>query len=242
MEIIKLQNPNEAVIKKTVTKNREKENKLKNKKRTAITYFSSHTEISNDASFLKQLRLALNLNRTEASNILGMSVSTIKRYETGISEITTDKLDYFLKCYCVSRIEYMSFKAGKEVSFSKEKLTPKVKVIENNLLRRSYKKIITEEVRAITHLRTIKGLNQQELTTKCGWSRTAISHIENGRIELTEEKLKHILKALEVTLKKFKQYLDSSFDRTFIEKKCIKKILDMDSSKLKSIETILENF
>ena len=31
MEIIKLQNPNEAVIKKTVTKNREKENKLKNK-------------------------------------------------------------------------------------------------------------------------------------------------------------------------------------------------------------------
>ncbi len=197
---------------------------------------------TSDAHFLKNLRLQLDMNRTEASKVLGFSISTLKRYESGISNLSIDKVNYFLERYCISKIDYMSFKAGKEITLSKEKIVQKDKVIENNHLRRSYKKVITDEIQALIHLRKIKEYSQYELTEKCGWHRTTINHIEQGRIELTEDKLKHILKILGFTLKKFKQYLDTSFDRKSVEHKCIKKILELDTEKLKSINAILENF
>jgi len=202
----------------------------------------SHVEIESDAHFLKRLRMNLGLTRTDAKKLLGLSVSSIKRYETGIISISKTKLDQFLEGYCISHREYLDFKMGKETSFATPEIPQKPKVIENNSLRRSYKKLITREVNAITRLRKIKGISQYEASRLCGWHKSSFGHIEQGRIQLTDIKVKHILSALGLTMKSFKEHTNSKLERDKIENDCIQMIRELEDSKLISVQTILKNF
>ena len=201
-----------------------------------------HIEAENDASCLKRLRQNLGFNRTEAQKLLGMSISSIKRYETGVTPLTKSKLEQFLTGYCVNHHEYLNFKVGKETKFLKPKVPQQPQVIKNKNLRRSYKKVITNEARAITRLRRQKGISQCEASRLCGWSRCSIGHIEHGRIELTEKKINHILSCLGITMKKFRAYANIGPERESIEEECIKIIQGLEYKKLSNIHTILKTF
>ncbi len=61
--------------------------------------------------------------------------------------------------------------------------------------RRSYQKIVTKECKVLRSLRRIKKISQDQASAMCGYSRPTIGHIENGRIELSEERLRHIVKS-----------------------------------------------
>ena len=68
--------------------------------------------------------------------------------------------------------------------------------MNENCQRRSYKKIVTKECLAIKALRKFKEISQDEASMLCGYPRSTFGHIENGRIELTEQRIAEITKSL----------------------------------------------
>ena len=93
-----------------------------------------------------------------------------------------------LKALELSAEEYEKILKGKGIGFKK-----KVKTVSLNQDRRSYKRIITKEVRVLKILRLMKNLTQDQASAVCGYSRPSIGHIENGRIEVDLERAKHIV-------------------------------------------------
>ena len=129
-------------------------------------------------------------------------------------------------------------KTGQSVESEKSRTTPKPKVIEHKHLRRSYQKKITKEVLTITRLRKRRKVSQYKASELCGWHRTAVGHIENGRIELTSRKLEALLSTLGYIKKQFNEQLCSEIDRDSIEQQCIRLIEEMEDSKLTSVLSI----
>lgn len=213
-----------------------------NQNTTNIKQHCNKYHPSIDATFLKKLRLSMGLNRSQAAIILSTSVSSIKRYETGALKLSTQKLCSFLERYGVTIAEFNLFKVGALEKFKFDRAITKPDIIRNKTMRRSYQRIITQEIQILIHLRQSLGVSKSDLCKKCGWDKSSIGHIENGRITLTESKLKHILKALKVTKSTFDSYLNSKIDRLSIEKECLTALRLLDDQKLKSIQSILINF
>ena len=160
------------------------ENKNKSNKQTPIS----------DNLVIKKMRLIRDMSRDEAALIFSYSRSSIERIENGRSQLTKDKIHKFVEGYGFKMQDFMNFKLGKvSDNFAPENPVKHVKIIEHNELRRSYKKIITNEVIALKRLRIRQSLNQYQASSKCGWWKGAIGHIEHGRIELHESKIKHIV-------------------------------------------------
>ena len=109
-------------------------------------------------------------------------------------------------------------------------------------MRRSYKKIITKEVRTLAIFRKRKGVTQYEASKLCGWSSPTIGHIEQGRIELTEDRIKHIVAVYGRTMKEFYEAIRSEIMRDEVEAECAKLIQKLDDNRLMAVKGILEKF
>ena len=115
----------------------------------------------------------------------------------------------------------------------------KARVVENNNLRRSYKKLITKDCETLRVLRLLKGLTQDEASSICGYSRPTIGHIENGRIELSLERIKQIVKAYGFKMKDFDHHRASESFVTDIQEECIQFIKKLSEEKLKTVQSLL---
>jgi transcriptional regulator with XRE-family HTH domain len=117
-----------------------------------------------------------------------------------------------------------------------------LKTVFSNSDRRSYKKIISKEVMALKSIRISKHLSQDQASAICGYSRPTIGHIENGRIELSVDRINFILKCYGATYAEFEVYLKSEEQKYEIQDRCIKKLKCISDEKLKVLLTILEGF
>jgi transcriptional regulator with XRE-family HTH domain len=125
----------------------------------------------------------------------------------------------------------------------KNNLCPKKeKVLENNSLRRSYKKVIIKEARALQVLRRLQGLTQYKASYLCGYSRTAIGHIENGRIEIPKSRICHIVKSYGFIMKDFEYHMKAGIFVTEIQDDCISIIKALGEDKLKAVYPLLSTF
>ena len=103
---------------------------------------------------------------------LGISFQAVEKYESGWAIIDEEKLEKSLKALELSAEEYEKIMKGKGTGFKK-----KVKTVSSNQDRRSYKRIITKEVRVLKILRLMKNLTQDQASAVCGYSRPSIGHI-----------------------------------------------------------------
>ena len=190
---------------------------------------------------LKKLREIKKLTRKEASILLEVSHKTIEGYENGRLGLSPIKINQILKNYGFKKEDLALCIAGKaQVVIKKYSIDePRSKVIENNNLRRSYKKLITKDCETLRVLRLIKGLTQDEASSICGYSRPTIGHIENGRIELSIERIKLIVKTYGFKMKDFEHHRASESFVTDIQDECIQFIKKLSEEKLKTVQSLL---
>lgn len=199
--------------------------------------------IVNDNIAIKKMRMIRKMNRQDAAAIFSYSRSSIERVENGRAKLSPDRVRKFVDGYGFTWPQFMDIKLGRKVDQSEILPEPKkVRIIEHVDLRRSYKRIITKEVRAIRTFRRRKGISQEKGSELCGYFKTTISHLENGRIDLTEEKIKHIMKCYGFSLHDFYECVGSDIPREEIEQDCIKLIQRLDDNRLLAVKGILEKF
>lgn len=190
---------------------------------------------------LKKLREIKGVNRKEAGVLLGVSFKTIEKFENGRTTLTRSKIDEILSGYGFSYDDFDNCCKGKSDKV-KAKFVAIPKVIENNTLRRSYKKVITKEAQVLKVIRKLKGFTQYKASFLCGYHKTAIGHIENGRVEIPKSRIQHILESYGSSMEEFNHHMNSDVLVTEIQDDCISIIKSLGEEKLKAVYPLLSTF
>ena len=190
---------------------------------------------------LKKLREIKKLTRKEASILIEVSHKTIEGYENGRLGLSPVKIKQILSCYGFQKEDLALCISGKAKEVAKKYSVSKqrARVIDNNTLRRSYKKLITQDTRTLKVLRLLKGLTQDDASSICGYSRPTIGHIENGRIELSVDRIKLIVKAYGYKMSDFEYHRASESFITDIQDECVCIIKKLSEEKLKTVQSLL---
>ncbi|HXH76688.1 MAG TPA: helix-turn-helix transcriptional regulator [Bacteriovoracaceae bacterium] len=188
------------------------------------------------AKAIRRSRELLKLTRKELASRLGISFQAVEKYESGRAIIDEEKLQSIIGALELSPEEYQKIRRGKGIGLKR-----KVKAVFSNQERRSYKKIITKEVRVIKILRQMKNLTQDQASAVCGYSRPSIGHIENGRIELDEDRIKHIVSSYGLEMNNFNRLMKEEVLRDEILDACYSKMIQLPEEKLKLVQSVLAN-
>ena len=199
--------------------------------------------VISDHVTIKKMRLIRKLTRKEAALVFSYSRSSIEKVENGRGKLTPERVRRFVEGYGFTQNQFMDLKLGRLGEVAPAQIEPKkIRIIEHVEMRRSYKKIVTKEVRTLAIFRKRKGVTQYEASELCGWCKPTVGHIEQGRIELTEERIKHIVTAYGCTMKEFYEAVRSEIMRDEVEAECARLIQRLDDNRLLAIKGILEKF
>jgi len=192
-----------------------------------------------DSVIIKLMRIHKGLSRKEAGLLFGVTFNAIEKLENGRGKITLDRFRRFKEAYEYSDRDIELIRTGKFLSIhspnQRKKLSPKTQ----KKYERFRKKIITKESRALKELRTQTGKSQYEASRNCGYNEKALGQIENGRVNLTQQRIEHIVKTLGFTMEYFNQLLKEPILRHELEESCIKIVKKMDANELRTAEPVL---
>lgn len=191
---------------------------------------------------IRKMRESLKLDRKTAALLVEKSPKQLEKIENGYVEITPQLILHFLNSYSFKRTDFDLLVSGKSVALREQKIPQKKLVIENNRLRRSYKKIISEDVKVLIALRKLRGLTQYNAGRVCGYPRCTIGHIENGRIELPHSRIQHIVESYGFKMKDFEHHKGSEKLITDLHEECIEIIKKIDNTKLNAVYSVLLSF
>lgn len=199
----------------------------------------SNTERMNlsNAKALRRAREQLKVTKVELARKLKVSVKTIDRIENGEGPLTESKINEVLSSLGISVEEFLKVKKGRGPFRKKRE-----RLVTENALRRSYKKVITKEVQVLKTLRKMKGISQDQASSLCGYSRPSIGHIENGRIELDQDRITHVVSCYGVQLSEFHRLMGEEVLRDEVLDKCASKMMGLSEEKLKLIQALLQTF
>jgi transcriptional regulator with XRE-family HTH domain len=147
-----------------------------------------------------------------------------------------------LNGYTVPFEDFESILNGRFDSIRLKYKPKRKKIIENNKLRRSYKRQVTKDVLTLIALRRLKSLTQYGASKRCGYAGCTMGHIENGRIELPAKRIDHIVKSYGFTMEDFNHHKNSDVFVTDIQDECIKVIRVLSEEKLKVVFPLLKSF
>ncbi len=191
---------------------------------------------------LRKLREIKGLDRKEAGSLLGVGYKTIEKFENGRTTLNRSRIDKIILSYGFLFDDFCLCRDGKFEQVKSKFCPKKKKVIEHNACRRSYKRIITKEVEVLMVLRKLRGLTQYNASYICGYSKTAVGHIENGRVEIPSKRLKHIVESYGFTIDDFNYHMKAERFVTDIQDECIKIIKELSEEKLKAVHPLLLTF
>ena len=106
--------------------------------------------------------------------------------------------------------------------------------------RRYLLKLITKEARVLRVLRKRKRISQDQASLMCGYGRCVMGNLENGRINLTEKRISHILKCLGFSKSDFEELLNAEFLRDEILDECAGYLENLEDTKLESAQTVIK--
>ncbi len=198
--------------------------------------------MTKEVTALRKMREMKGLSRKDAAPLVGVTFKLIEQLENGRVELTKHKIAQYCLAYGFTQNQYRDICDGKIGKVQKEICKVRTKVIEQNNLRRSYKKIITKEAKILQVLRRLKNLSQYDASLLCDYSKTAIGHIENGRIELPKSRIFHIVNSYGFTMEEFDYHMKSDVFVTDMQDECIKIIKALGEEKLKAVYPLLSTF
>ena len=200
------------------------------------------TENKIDAITLRKSRELKGLNRKEAGALLGVSFKAIEKFENGRTTLNRTRIDNIISAYGLSYDDFCLCRDGKMEQLKSKYGQKEPKIIESKSLRRSYKKIITKEVIVLKALRNLRSLSQAKASFLCGYHRTAIGCIENGRVELSRKRIRHIVESYGFAMGDFEYHMKSKKLITDIQSECIAIIRALPEEKLNVVYPLLTTF
>ncbi len=194
-------------------------------------------EIQNNANCkaLRRARELKKLSRKELASRLKISVSAVEKYEKGVDFLSEARLEKIIKALEISKEQFIRVKRGKGLN----SLAYRKKRVLNNSDRRSYQKNISKECSVLRSMRKQKELSQYAAGHLCGYARAAIGHIENGRIELSKERIEHIISSYGYQYKDFEDNMNKEELRDQVIDSCFRKIKQLDDTKLVIVKNLL---
>lgn len=88
-------------------------------------------------------------------------------------------------------------------------------------------------------LRQMKNLSQDQASSVCGYSRPSIGHIENGRIELDQERIRHIVESYGHRVSDFERLMKEEIIRDEVLEDIADKIRELSEDKLKLVNSLI---
>ncbi len=211
---------------------------LNKKKESAMTTLSNMERMNlSNAKAFRRAREQLKITKVELARRLKVSVKTIDRLESAEAPLDQAKINAVLSALGISIEEFLKAKKGR--SFKSKK---RLKVVTENSQRRSYKKVMTKEVQVLKTLRKMKGISQDQASSLCGYSRPSIGHIENGRIELDQDRIRHIVSSYGMEMSEFNRLMGEEVLRDEVLESCLLKMRNLPEDKLKLIQTLIQTF
>jgi transcriptional regulator with XRE-family HTH domain len=162
-------------------------------------------EFQSTVRALKAARILKNLSRNEAATKTGWSTRAIEQMENGRCNFTEERLQKVLTAYGYSDEQFKQIQKSPKLALAKSYEQGRTDRTVSRKPRRNHYKIVTKVVRAIRILRRRKGLSQYAASRLCGYVPASFGHLEVGRINITDEKINHILTCL--------GYLRADFDK-----------------------------
>ena len=202
---------------------------------------SSPEYISDNAIILKKMRLLRRLTRQQAALLFEFSFKYIEKLENGRGPITSEKFKEFQKKYGFSNREVEELRSGKLKSPTDANSIRKKITTEKRKNRRFCHRRVTRECKVLKELRLQKGIDQYCASRLCGYGKNAIGFIENGRVTLTDKKLRHIVGTYGFTMELFYQLLKVSPLRHEMIEQCQSILAEMDENKLRAIMPMLQS-
>jgi transcriptional regulator with XRE-family HTH domain len=187
------------------------------------------------AKALKRAREMMKVTRVEMARRLNLSLEAIKKYEKGGANIDERKIQNYLRALDLSDEDYQKIKRGQGISRNRKK-----KSVFSSVQRRSYRRVITKEVRVLRILRQMKNLSQDQASSVCGYSRPSIGHIENGRIELDQDRIRHVVECYGHPISAFERLMKEELIRDEVIKNVLEKMKNLSEEKLKLVNSLLD--
>lgn len=193
--------------------------------------------ITNTQKVLKSLRQDQGLTLKQAGEKLGLSLQAVDAIEQGRVYLTDERIEEIIKAYDLTMLD---FKRMDRVL--KREKTPRREAnitVMTNRDRRSYQKVITKECRVLKSLRMERGLSQDQASAVCGYPRATIGHIENGRIQLDQSRLRYIVSSYGLEFEKFLKLMGEESLRNEILDKAIERLKSLPEDKLKVVVGVI---
>jgi transcriptional regulator with XRE-family HTH domain len=198
-------------------------------------------EISNEAIILKKMRLLRRLNRQQASLLFNCSHNLIEKLENGRGNITIERFRDFQQKYGFCDREIEDLRSGKTEAPTDANSIRKRITTDKRLDKRFRHRHITRECKVLKELRLRLNIDQYQAAKTCGFGKSTIGWIENGRVTLTEKKIRHIVEAYGHSMELFNQLLKTTPLRHEMIEDCHALINKLDENKLRIIMPMLQS-
>ena len=201
-----------------------------------IAYISEH------AILIKKMRLLRRLNRQQAALLFDFTFKNLEKMENGRSNISVERFRLFQEKYAFSEREIDELRSGKMPAPTDAHCIRKKITTEERQDRRFCHRKITRECKVLKEMRIMKKLGQHSASRLCSFGRHTIGFIENGRITLSDKKIRHIVENYGLTMELFYQLLKVNPLRHEMVERCHAIIGKMDENKLRAILPMLAQF
>lgn len=205
-----------------------------------ITEVINQDYISNHAIILKKMRLLRRLNRQQAGLLFDFSFKYIEKLENGRGPITPERFREFQENYGFSDREVEDLRSGKLEAPMDANCIRRTFPTNRRLDKRFRHRRITRECKVLKELRLGLNLDQYSASKRCGFGKNTIGWIENGRVTLTDKKIRKIVEAYGFRMELFNQLLKVNPLRHEMIDQCNEIISSMDENKLRAIMPMLQ--
>lgn len=197
--------------------------------------------IADDAILLKKMRLLKRLNRQQTALLFGFSHNLIEKLENGRGNITIERFKQFQEMYGFSDREVEDLRSGKTQAPTDANCIRKRITTDKRLDKRFRHRHITRECKVLKELRLRINIDQISASKKCSLGVNSIGWMENGRVQLTEKKIRKIVEAYGFTMELFNQLLKVNPLRHEMIEQSNEIISGLDENKLRIIMPMLQS-
>lgn len=109
--------------------------------------------------------------------------------------------------------------------------------------KRSNQRRITRQSKILRFMRLSKNVSQARAALKVDCSEAAIGHYENGRMDVSELRLKELLYAYGYTRQEWDEYMNGRpIPNLSIKEECIQMLNKLDQNKIQTVHAVLAGF
>lgn len=198
--------------------------------------------VTKDVIVLRRMRISRRINRVDAARAIERSVKSIERFENGRSNLSAEQKKALVRRYRFTWQEFLAYMDG-DCDLpdlpSRSTYPKKERPREEG---RKYRKAVSKEARVLKVMRKMANLTQPEAAAKCSLHRSCIDHLENGRVEITREKIEQVVRAYGFKMAVFEELLEAPMLRDEVLQDCLKILTVLDNEKLRAVKALLDNF